>query len=66
MQAKRREMPLSLNQVWAYNHSYLMPYDPAVVISGEHGNVTTPGTSAVVDSWDNIGNVEQEWVFDLA
>ncbi len=42
-----------------------MPYDPAVAISGENGNVTTPRTNAVADSWVH-GNVNQEWVFDSA
>ncbi len=41
-----------------------MPYDPAVVISGENGNVTTPGTNAVVDS-RSPNDETKEWIFDI-
>lgn len=64
VQAERRAPPHSLNQLWAYNYSHLMPYDPKVCLWGENGDVSTPGVNAVVDRCD-IGDVSQEWMLDL-
>ncbi|KAF9440401.1 carbohydrate-binding module family 13 protein [Macrolepiota fuliginosa MF-IS2] len=64
VQGKRRDQPKSINQLWAYNHMYLMPYDPKVVISAEGDNLTA-GTLAVVDrAVDFPTNIRQQWAFE--
>ncbi|KAF5353436.1 hypothetical protein D9756_008038 [Leucocoprinus leucothites] len=60
----KRERPESLNQLWAYNYQYIMPYDPKVVIWGQDGDVSTPGSKAVVDRMIHE-EVTQKWMFDL-
>ncbi|MEU9291905.1 RICIN domain-containing protein [Streptomyces sp. NPDC048275] len=64
VQNKRREQPESLNQLWASNYGYLMPYDPKVVVSAEGDNLTR-GAAVVVDSSvDFPNNIRQQWAFD--
>lgn len=63
-QARRREKPENLNQLWAYNHEMLMPYDPKVTLSARDGNFAA-GTEVVVDT-SQMGDLRQEWMFDIA
>lgn len=64
VQTARRQMPDSLNQLWAYNHLYLMPYDPKVAVAAENDNLT-PGTRAVVDrTVDFPHNIRQQWILE--
>lgn len=60
----RREQPESLNQLWAYNYQYIMPYDPRVSLWVKDGNVNTPGNIVVVDKRIH-GEVTQEWMLDI-
>lgn len=64
VQNTRREPPDSLNQLWAYNYQHLMPYDPKVTLWGQNGDVSTPGTKAVVDARTD-GEFSQEWMLDI-
>ncbi|WP_433199562.1 RICIN domain-containing protein [Nocardia sp. CA-107356] len=63
-QARRRERPESLNQLWAYNYEMLMPYDPRVALSARDGNFAA-GTEVVVDT-PQMHDPRQEWMFDTA
>ncbi|SOE79922.1 Ricin-type beta-trefoil lectin domain-like [Streptomyces sp. OV198] len=64
VQNKRREQPKSLNQLWAYNYGYLMPYDPKVVVSAEGDNLTR-GTAVAVDrAVDFPNNIRQQWTLE--
>lgn len=64
VQAERRGGREFLNQVWAYNHQYLMPYDPKVCIAVDGDNVDKSGTNAVAATrvW---GDEKQQWVFEV-
>lgn len=63
VQNTRREQPASLNQLWAYNYQHLMPYDPKVSLAGQGGDVSTPGTKAVVDRFD-FNELRQAWTLE--
>jgi len=64
VQNKRRERPESLNQLWASNYGYVMPYDPKVAVSAEGDNLTR-GAAVVVDSPVGFpNNIRQQWAFD--
>jgi hypothetical protein len=64
IQAERRSQPDNLNQLWAYNYQYIMPYDPKVCLWGKDGDVNTPGNKIIVDNRIH-GEVTQEWMFDI-
>ncbi|MEW1724441.1 RICIN domain-containing protein [Streptomyces sp. NPDC093109] len=59
-QAAKQER--ALNQLWACNYQMLMPYDPAVAITGEGGKFV-PGTNAVVDKYE-MGDSKVQWTFE--
>lgn len=64
VQAKRRDPPQSINQLWAYNYEYLMPYDPKVGICAQGDNLQV-GSLAVVDRFvDFPNNIRQQWAFE--
>ncbi|KAL1924489.1 uncharacterized protein VTP21DRAFT_4143 [Calcarisporiella thermophila] len=65
VQGKRREPPTNINQLWAYNYDYIMPYDPKVCISAQGDNIK-PGTKIVADVLiDFPNNPKQQWMFDI-
>lgn len=64
VQNKRREQPKSLNQLWAYNYGYLMPYDPKVVVSAEGDNLTRGAAVAVDRAVDFPNNIRQQWTLE--
>jgi Ricin-type beta-trefoil lectin domain-like len=64
VQSSRRARPDNLNQLWAYNYMYLMPYDPKVVVAAEYDNLQA-GAKAVVDrAVDFPNNIRQQWAFE--
>ncbi|KAL1915436.1 uncharacterized protein VTP21DRAFT_6560 [Calcarisporiella thermophila] len=64
VQAKRREPPTSINQLWAYNYEYLQPFDPKVCLA-VHDNKFDDGTKIVVTELiDFPNNIKQQWQFD--
>ncbi|KAF9444567.1 carbohydrate-binding module family 13 protein [Macrolepiota fuliginosa MF-IS2] len=55
------------NQLWVYDKQYRLVSvcDRNLCIWGQNGNVTDPGTKAVVDIAID-GEVSQEWMLDIA
>ncbi|MFI9508213.1 RICIN domain-containing protein [Nocardia sp. NPDC052566] len=63
VQTQRREPPTSINQLWASNYDYLMPYDPKVCLSARDDRADK-GAEMVVDMLiDFPNNVRQQWMF---
>lgn len=60
----RREQPKNINQLWAYNYNYIIPYDPKVSLCGKDSDVNTNGNIIVVDNLIH-GEVTQEWILDI-
>lgn len=54
---EQRVAPKIRNQLWAYNHQTLMPYDPNVRVAGSEDG------DAVVNTYIHA-DVRQQWMFD--
>lgn len=64
VQAERRDQPSSINQLWAYNYQYIMPYDPKVVLAAQDDNIQAGSLIVVDKSVDFPNNIRQQWSFE--
>ncbi|KAI9308315.1 hypothetical protein BJ944DRAFT_227857 [Cunninghamella echinulata] len=62
IQASRRERPESINQLWAYNHQMIIPYDPKVRLTAQNDNFMN-GERVVVEGCI-FEDPAFQWIFD--
>lgn len=64
VQAERREPPNNINQLWAYNYMYIIPYDPKVVLAAQGDNLQAGSLTVVDRAVDFPNNIRQQWAFE--